>query len=39
MFDRVLTTIDVETVPEDEETYYDVLGHGLLQAGFYCQVF
>jgi hypothetical protein len=39
MFDRVLTTIDEETPPEDLDTYYDILGHGILQAGFYCQVF
>jgi hypothetical protein len=39
MFDRVLTTIEPEELPEDEEAFYDVLSHGILQAGFYCQVF
>jgi hypothetical protein len=39
MFNRVLTTIDAEPIPQDTEEFYDVLSHGILQAGFYCQVF
>jgi hypothetical protein len=39
MFNRVLTTIEVEPIPQDTEEFYDVLSHGILQAGFYCQVF
>jgi hypothetical protein len=39
MLDRVLTTIDTEEPPEDTETYYEVLTHGIVQSGFYCQVF
>ena len=39
MFDRVLNTIDTAEQPEDVDEFYDVLSHGILQAGFYCQVF
>ena len=39
MFDRVLRTIEAEEVPQDLETFYEVLSHGILQAGFYCQMF
>ena len=39
MLNRVLTTIDTEETPQDAQEFYDVLSHGILQAGFYCQVF
>lgn len=39
MFDRVLTTIDAEELPTDVETFHETLSHGIVQLGFYCQVF
>ena len=31
--------VDSAEQPEDVEEFYDVLSHGILQAGFYCHVF
>ncbi len=39
MFDRVLTTIEVDEAPEDYDTFYDELSSGVLEAGFYIQQF
>jgi hypothetical protein len=39
MFDRVLTTIEVDELPEDYDTFYDELSSGVLEAGFYIQQF
>jgi hypothetical protein len=39
MFDRVLNIVDEAEEPEDLQEFYDVLSHGILQAGFYCQMF
>ena len=39
MFDRVLSTIKTEETPSDKEAFYEVLNHGILQAGFYSQMF
>lgn len=37
LFFKVLSEIEYETPPEDEETYYAALGDGLLKHGFACQ--
>jgi len=39
MFNRVLTTIEVDELPEDYDTFYDELSSGVLEAGFYIQQF
>lgn len=39
LFERVLTDVDYEEPPVDEETYYSTLGDGLLELGFACEWF
>ena len=39
MFDRVITSVDVDETPEDYDTFYDELSNGVLELGFYIQQF
>lgn len=39
MFNRVITTIDSEMEPFDVTEFYNTLSHGLVDSGFYCQLF
>ena len=39
MFDRVLTTIEVDELPDDADTYYDELSKGIEDIGFWIQRF
>lgn len=39
MFDRVLSTVEIDDAPEDYLSFYDELSSGVLEAGFYIQQF
>ncbi len=39
MFSKVISSIEQEQEPFDAQEFYNTLSHGLIESGFYCQIF